>query len=238
MRKWVAILIAMVLLIGCASQVPLTQSPLPGKIVVGHFDFSMEALEPSEYESEAQGLIPDIIRAYQAVKTAKEAYQTYKSPDSSPEKALLDSLYSIFETNMRQRLHLNLLPVQTLKGTVRYNAFGYPLGNCKKLAATGKFNAVLKVTAFLSFPQRKSTSTNLLVKGKVVDKFKPKLELHVQMYDRQGKVIWNRNVSAKSPTYLVLTRKYLLGMETEETLESVSIPTLFRKAVEKLVAEP
>ena len=227
MKRFFLILFPLLFLAGCASQVPLTQKTQLNSVVVGYFDFSSEELEASEYADEATGLVPDLITAYRTVKAIENARKAETPPGPSPEAVLRDSLYSIFESGIRQKLGITLLPIDTLRGRVRYDRFGFPRANCKKLAAQGPFDAVLKVTIYLSFPQKKTTSSTLLFKGKVVDEFKPQVTVHVQMFDRRGTVIWNRTAKVKSPEYMVLTCKYLLGIETKEEMRTVSIPALF-----------
>jgi len=223
-----------ILFLGCAAQVPLKREQPLHRVVVVYFDFDMQTLEPEEYEGEARGLVPDLLNAYQAFKTMKEVM---KSPKNSEYGILYDSLYAIFKTNVEKKLGLRLLPINTLKGNVHYGLFGYPKGNEKKVAQSGNYDAALHVDAHLSYPQRKSTSYNLIVKGKAVDKFKPKMTLHVKMVDSKGAVLWNQKVSVKSKEYIVLNRKFLFGFEREEKITGPTIPELYRRAVEKLVGK-
>lgn len=219
---------------GCAQAVRLQQSPAPDEVAVARFFVNVEGME-TEFSGEATGLVPAIVQVARAAEAAKESIEAMKNPDTSPMKAVMDSVYLVIADGLTEELNLFLLPIDTLRGKVPYY-FGYPMGTAEKALKKGPFAQTLEIEADVSFPDPKPSHWSIFGTGKAKVKGRPEIELRVRMVEASGEVTWRDKVRVRSREQVQIDEQWVLGIPKHARVtSSATLPEMIREAVDALV---
>ncbi|RMF64465.1 MAG: hypothetical protein D6743_09275 [Calditrichaeota bacterium] len=217
----------LVAMLGCSSRVALKSDRIPEETVVGRFSLEM-TLELDE-EEETLHPVQAVLSGLKVASEVKEAIELRHNPAWS---AFVDTIYGDCMSAIQLRKGLHLLPKETLRTQVKYDAFGYPRGEPAVLAATGKYASVLGLTIDVRF--LKKTQKALLKKS---TKVRPQITLHLQLFDEQGRIIWLDTIRTKAehwspirrPRYYYTSPEFfrlLRGLVQEALDELLGRPTL------------
>lgn len=220
-----------VLLMGTAT-VSVAQQP-DAPVVVARLFMDVEGLE-ADFPDKARGWLPVFLEAYDGVQEAQHVIEALRNPDASPVKIALDSVYAVIEGALRQDLHLDVLPLDTLRGEVPY-VFGYPMGNPSKVVRGGAFAGALAINVEVTVPDQVQSSYAFFGTGKVRVKGRPEMRLSVRLIDAAGRETWGEKVRVRAKEKIVLDEYWVLGIRKRtEVPEAGSLPALTREAAAAL----
>lgn len=234
MKKIHLLILALVLvLIGCASNVPLTVPDKFDEVVVANVYFSMQDLEPPESADKGQFDFLTILKAKEIYKDFKKELEDTLYPRSY--QAFLDSIYFTIVDSLKYGLNIPIQPFPKGQAGVYYDFYGFPMGNIKSVARKGKFDAVMGISVDISYASKRSSTESVFGVAKAQVKGKPKLTLRVKMVNKSGQIIWRDNMVVKSNEWVIADEKWLWGIRYKQDIAGLSAVEMVRQAVQQLV---
>ncbi len=233
MGKINLLLIFLVLLLtGCASNIPLTIPEKFDEVVVANFNFSMEELSLPEEEDKGTIDIVTIIRAKQIYDDIKESLKDTRKPP--PFKVFLDSIYFSIVDALKNGMNIPIQPLNKYEKDIQHDFNGFPIDNINSVAKKGKFDAVMDISIDITYPSKR-TSSHVFGIAKTKVKGKPKLTLKVKMVDKSGKIIWQDRIAVRSNEWVIVDEKWVWGIRYKQDVAGLSVYEMTEQAVGQLV---
>ena len=204
------------------------------EVVPARFIVDIDGLESGFPEDQkAGGLIPQALRVRENVRMAREAVATLRTPEGTPVKIALDSLFSVVVEELTA-LNLQILSPDTLRGSVPY-LLGYPMGTARSVVAGGTHLRALEIEIDVTVPDQGTGYWAVVGTGRSTTKGRPEMYLRVRYADANGDT-WREKVRVRSKEKVELSEKWLLGVQTDrEVSDASSLFDLTREATRKVV---
>ncbi len=220
--------------------IPLPRPLAPNEVAVVSFDLEIDPVpEPEkqqgELTSEESGLIPDIKRAKSFLDDAREAYGYVKNPETSPWKAELDSIYGLIEDVLKDSLGVPLLPIEHMRGKVKYNIFGYPYAVAKKTAKLKAADAVLEIRTHIYYEWKSLSTKSIMFASEVEGKYDQKLDLNLTMLNAAGKTIWRQRITVTAESHVVVRRTAKIFRDPKTDIAAPAVADLVEQALDVLL---
>lgn len=204
------------------------------EVAPARFFVDIDGLESGFPEDQkAGGLIPQALRVRENVRLTREATATLRTPDGTPVKIALDSLFSIVVEELAA-LDLQILSPDTLRGTVPY-VLGYPMGTARSVVAEGTYPRALEIEIDVTVPDQGTGYWAIAGSGRSTTRGRPEMYLRVRYADATGET-WREKVRVRSKEKVELSEKWLLGVQTDRDVsDASSLFDLTREATRKIV---
>jgi hypothetical protein len=184
-------------------------------------------------DQRAGGLIPHALRARDNLRITRAAIATLRSPDGTPVKVALDSMFSVVVAELAG-LDLQILSLDTLHGTVPY-VLGYPIGNASSVVADGAHDRAIEIDIDVTVPDQGTAYWAVVGTGRSKTKGRPEMYLRIRYVDSSGET-WREKVRVRSKERVELGEKWLLGVQTNRDVsDASSLFELTREATRRIV---
>ena len=203
-------------------------------VVAARFLVDIDGLESGfPADQKAGGLLPGAIRVRENARLVRDAVATLRTPEGTPVKVALDSLFAIVASELRA-LHFHVLPADTLRGTVPY-LLGHPMGNAQSVVSTEGVPRALEVEIDVTVSNQDTGSWAVLGTGRSATKGRPELYLRIRYADASG-TSWREKVRVRSKERVELSERWLLGVRSErDGSDASSLFALTREAARRIV---
>lgn len=219
-----ALALLILLLLGCTSRVALKKDQVPSETVVGRFSLEM-TLDLDESEEPATHPLQIMISGAKVISQIRELMNLKQN---AAWRAFVDTIYHDCTVALQQGKGLRILPIESLRGQAKYDAFGYPRGEPAVLAASGKYPSVLGLVIDVRFFKE-----HLRSRVGQLTMVRPHLTLALQLFDHTGKILWLDTVTAKAKQLAPI--RWPRYYYTSETFFSL-VREMVREALEKLLS--